>query len=169
MLLTILVGLWLALESILRTRFRLVSLPADRDSLRYVRDGIPLIARIRLLELVRTSREKKMKKTGFSLVDFNNLLPDAHADAMAGIGEETAAFAFRALYEYRDPISNTVQTATDTSAEQDGDGNDFTTSFGEGDYLTAVYLPIAGTGTLHLYIFLGLRSNSGVVRKTGKP
>jgi len=136
------------------------------QSFKYIRDGFPLVVRVVRLELVRTKREWSIPKSGFWVADLINLLPDEinYMD-----GEEVAAFFFRAVIEYRDPRTGQVRNAWVVSPVHRGEGDDFTTTFHEGDYVTAVYLRDIFRDTLRLYGFLGLRPDLGVVRKGGNP
>ena len=142
----ILAGIGLGVEAGLR----LISSPraSAPHSFKYIRDGFPLVVRVVRLELVRTKREWSVPKTGFRVVDLINLLPDETGTSREG--KKWLLFSFRAQIEYRHPLTGDVRNAWVVSRVQLGEGDDFTTTFHEGDYVTAVYLRPNVRDTLRL-------------------
>ncbi len=106
---------------------------------RYIERGIPLVARITAL---------------------------VKAPSLIYNGQPTQ-HAFNAAIEYRDPDSREVMTAQVQSVPFDSGRKDsYTTTYQEGQYVTAVCLPGRTAKTIQLYHFLNFHDGLGVVRRS---
>lgn len=112
-----------------------------RGPFRYVEDGLPLVVRVRALEL----------------------RPTAHFNG------QPATYRYFAVVEYRDPESGKLLTAETTSDDVPAPQKDgLACSYRVGGYATAVYLPGDLERSLRLYGFLGLRGGLGLVPAGGE-
>lgn len=108
---------------------------------RYIRDGIPLVARV------------------LSLVKQPSLF----------VNGAPTSYAVFARIEFIDPLSSVLQ-AVDVKSLDFGAPQcaQLTTSFRVGDYVTAVYLPDQMPRSLRLYALLDLMPGIGLVSTTGE-
>jgi hypothetical protein len=106
---------------------------------RYVREGTPLVVRI---------RDLKLRPTYI-------------------LNGQTVTCRYFATVDYLDPKSGAPGTLETASNDVSAGARDFyTTSFRVGDYVTALYLP-GEKASLRLYGFLDLRPDLGVVPRPG--
>ena len=109
-----------------------------RGPYRYVEEGIPLVVRLRALDL-RPTRSHNGQPMGFR---------------------------YFATIEYRDPEAGDLKTAEVSSNELPAIGRGrLATTYRVGDYATAVRLPGRPEKSLRLYGFLDLRPGLGLVRR----
>lgn len=128
------IGLALIAFPIARHLFRLL----HDGPFRYVREGVPLVCRVRAIALVPAATHN---------------------------GQPTA-YHFVATVDYLDPATNRPASADVTSNHIAASLKDsYTASYRVGDHATAVYLPLDPARTLRLYGFLDLRPGLGVVRR----
>ena len=114
-----------------------LSSKVGRGPIRYLEEGIPLVARIRDLVLRPT----------------------------AVVNGQPSAYAFSAATEYRDPESGSlVVKQIDSRSFSQSEKAKYQTSYRVGEYVTAVYLKSNPAKTLRLYGFLELRPDLGLLR-----
>jgi len=113
-----------------------------RGPYRYVEEGVPIVARVRSLDL-RPS---------------------------ALMNGQPSSYRYVATIEHPDPVTGEPQISEVMSNEIPAAVKDgMTTTYRVGDLATAVYLPTDPVRSLRLYGFLDLRPGLGLVRRDGGP
>src|ERR1043166_4915644 len=127
---------WIGLGLLVLGAAGWISSKARRGPIRYIEEGIPLVARIRELVLRPT----------------------------AIVNGQPTTYAFSAVIEYRDPETGAVVGKQVDSRGLSGSAKDkYRISYRVGDYVTAVYLKSNPAKTLQLYGFLELRPDIGLL------
>ncbi|MEW6733316.1 MAG: hypothetical protein AB1489_18455 [Acidobacteriota bacterium] len=129
---------WIGIGAILFALGAFVSSKFIRNPYRYVKEGIPLVARVRELVLKPT----------------------------VIINGQPTSYHFVAVIEYHDPETGQLMIAQKPSNEFSAAVKDqYTTSFRIGDYITAIYLKSNPVQSLRPYGFLDLRKDLGLVKR----
>jgi len=133
---------WIGLALLGITAWVFVAHRFGRGPYRYVEEGVPIVARVRSLDL-RPS---------------------------ALMNGQPSSYRYVATIEHPDPVTGEPEISEVMSNEIPAAAKDrTTTTYRVGDLATAVYLPSDPVRSLRLYDFLDLRPGLGLVRRDGKP
>jgi hypothetical protein len=134
--------LWIGIGCFVISVLQLISYFWSGGPYRYVKEGMPMVARIHDLAL----RVKTM------------------------VNGQPQTYQFVARIEYQDPTTGQLSVVDTPSNDISAMFKEsLTTSYKVGDYATAVYLTSDPAKTLRLYGFLDLRPDLGVVRRDARP